>query len=197
MAYLRWSDSTWFAFSPTDGGDGDSALLVAWHAEGADATVTARELLRAGCVGQPEQLRTFMERWIRVEEHAKRAAMKDIEVLAPAVRRFLFDVYTAGKIVMPPDVANRHCELKRRIDEALTGRCGEHPVDSRGVSMFLEWSVELEEIRLRYPPPHVPRETRELMQTRALRMQRGDEVSPEQDALERARIAAACEWPRL
>lgn len=197
MAYLRWSESTWFAFSHTDGGDGDSALLVAWHAEGADATVTARELLRAGCVGQPEQLRTFMERWIRVEEHAKRAAMKDIEVLAPAVRRFLFDVYTAGKIVMPPDVADRYRELRRRVDDALTAPCREHPVDSRGVSMLLEWSVELEEIRLRYPPPHVPREIRELMQTRALRMQQNEDVSPEQDALERARIEAACEWPRL
>lgn len=197
MAYLRWSGSTWFAFSPTDGGDGDKALLVAWHAEGADATVTARELLRAGCVGQPDRLRTFMERRIRVEEHAKRAAMKDIEVLAPAVRRFLFDVYTAGQIVMPPDVANRHRELKQRIDEALTERCGEHPVDSRGVSMLLEWSVELEDIRRRYPPPRVSREIRELMHARALRMLRGEEVSPEQDALERARIAAACEWPRL
>jgi hypothetical protein len=138
-----------------------------------------------------------MERWIRVEEHAKRAAMKDIEVLAPAVRRFLFDVYNAGKIVMPPDVANRHRELKQRIDEALTERCGEHPVDSRGVSMLLEWSVELDDIRRRYPPPRPSLEIRELMHARALRMLRGEDVSPEQDALERARIAAAPEWPRL
>jgi hypothetical protein len=120
-----------------------------------------------------------MARRIRVEEHAKRAAMKDIEVLAAAVRRFLFDVYKAGKIVMPPDVANVHRELKRRVDEALTEPCGEHPVDSRGVSMLLKWSVELEEIRLRYPPPRVSREIRELMQTRAFRMQRGADVSVE------------------
>ena len=172
-------------------------MLVAWHAEGADATVTARELLRAGCVGQPERLRTFMERWIRVEDPAKRAAISDIEVLAPAIRRFLFDVHTAGKIVLPPDVADRHHELRQRVNEALTQRCVEHPVDSRGVSLLLEWSVELEDIRRRYPPPHPSLEIRELMQTRALRMLRGEDVPAEQDALERARIAAAHEWPRL
>jgi hypothetical protein len=195
MAYLHWSGSTWFAFSHTDGADGDNALLVAWHGGGADATVTARELLRAGCVGEPEQLRTFMERRINVEEDAKRAAMKDIEVLAPAVRAFLFDVYKAGTLVMPPDAANKHRDLKRCVDEALTQR-REHPVDNRGVSMLLKWSAELQVIRRRYPPPRPSLEIRELIHTRVLRRLRGNDVAPEQDTVERAKIAAESEWPR-
>lgn len=197
MAYLRWSGSPWYAFSHIDGGDGDDAVLVAWHTRGAGATVTAGELLRAGCKGEHERLRVFMEHRIRAEEPGKTAAMQDVEVLAPAVDQFLFDVYNAGRIAMPPEVANRYRELKRWIDESLADPCSKYPVDSRGVSMLFTWSVELAEIRRRYPPPRVPRDIRDLMQARALRMLRGEHIPPEQDALERARIAWAYEWPRL
>jgi hypothetical protein len=201
MAYLRWSGSPWYAFSHVDGGDGDDAVLVAWHVQGVGATVTAGELLRGGCEGNPERLRDLMNRKMRGSKPASvesmATAMKDVETLAPAVDRFLFDVCNAGKIAMPPDVAYRYCELKRWIDEALADPCRKYPVDSQGVSMLFVWSVELDQIRRRYPPPRVSRDIRELMQARALRMLRGEGVTPEQDALERARIEAACAWPRL
>jgi hypothetical protein len=136
-----------------------------------------------------------MEHQIRAEDFGKTAAMKDVEALVPAVDQFLFDVANAGKIAMPPEVAHRHRELKRWIDEALADPCSKYPVDSKGASMLLEWNVELEDIRRRYPPPRPSLEIRELMHARALRMLRGEDVTPEQDALERARIAEAYEWP--
>lgn len=201
MAYLRWSGSPWYAFSHVDGGDSDDAVLVAWHVQGAGATLTAGELLRGGCEGSPERLRDLMDRKMRSNGPAKAAsmttAMKDVEVLAPAVDQFLFDVANAGKIVMPSEVADRYRELKRWIDETLADPCSKYPVDSKGVSMLFTWCSELERIRRRYPPPRVPRDIRDLMQARALRMLRGEDVSSEQDALERARIAAVYEWPRL
>ena len=78
MAYLRWSRSPWYAFPHVDGGDGDDAVLVAWHARGAGGTVSAGELLRTGCNGQPERLRAFMEHRIRAEEPGRTAAMQDV-----------------------------------------------------------------------------------------------------------------------
>ena len=197
MAYLRWSGSPWYAFSHMDGGDGDDALLAAWHERGAGATVAAGELLRAGCEGQPERLRNFMKGQFCGEAAGKAAAMKDIDALAPAVDQFLFEVCNAGKVAMPHEVAKRYGELKRRIDESLADPHSKYPVDSRGVSMLFTWSVELEEIRRRYPPPRVSREIRDLIQARALRALAGQSVSAAQDAFERARIAAASEWPRL
>jgi hypothetical protein len=201
MAYLRWSGSPWYAFSHVDGGDDDDAVLVAWHVRGAGASVTAGELRRSGSEGSPQQLRRFLDRELCGNEAASvdavTAALNDLEALAPAVDRFLFEVYSAGRIAMPIEVANRYCELKRWIDEALADPCGEFPVDDRGVSMLFTWRVELDEIRRRYPPPRVPREIRELLQARALRVLRGEEVSPQQDVSERERIAAACEWPAL
>ena len=197
MVYLRWSGSPWYAFSHLDGGDGDDALLVAWHERGAGATVAAGELLGAGCEGRPERLRDFMEARFRAEAAGKPAAMKNIDVLAPAVDQFLFEVYNAGKIAMPPEVAHRYRELKRWIDEALADPHGKYPVDGRGVSMLFTWSVELEEIRRRYPSPRVSRKIRDLIQARALRALAGQSVSAAQDALERAQIAAASQWPLL
>ena len=76
MAYLRWSGSPWYAFSHVDGGDGDAALLVAWHERGAGATVAAGELLRAGCEGRPERLRDFMAGRFSDEAVGKAAAMQ-------------------------------------------------------------------------------------------------------------------------
>jgi hypothetical protein len=66
-----------------------------------------------------------------------------------------------------------------------------------GDDVVFTWSVELDGIGRRYPPPRVSREIRELVQARALRVLRGEEVCPQQDASERERIAAACEWPAL
>ena len=121
---------------------------------------------------------------------------KTSRLLPLAVDQFLFDIANAGKIVMPREVALRYRELKWRIDEVLADPCNKDPGDSRGASMLVTWSVELGEIRRRYPPPRVSREIRELMHSRALRMLRGEDVSPEQDAMEMERIAAELEWPR-
>ena len=197
MAYLRWSGSPWYAFSHVDGGDGDDALLVAWHERGAGATVAAGELLRAGCEGRPQRLRDFMEARFRAEATGKPAAMKDIDVLAPAVDQFLFEVCNAGKIAMPPDVASRYRELAEGVRGALAQPSEVQALDSHGSPRWFAWCAELDEINRHFPPPRLPREIRDLMHTRALRMLQGEGVPPAQDARERERIAAACEWPRL
>jgi len=195
MAYLRWSGSPWYAYASADGGDRDEEVLIAWHGQGARVAVTAGELLRAGCEGQPERLRAFMERRVGNQEPAQAAAMKDVDALAPAVDQFLFEICNAGKIPMPPEVANRYRELTRLIDEAVSRPSLEQAADSRGLPMWFAWSAEVAEIKRRHPPPRLSREIRDLMQRRALRALGGQSVSPGQDALERARIAAACEWP--
>lgn len=201
MAYLRWSYSPWHAFARADSGDRDDAVLVAWHVRGAGAIVTAGELRRARSERSPKRLRRFMDRELYSNEPATvdsvTAALNDVDALAPTVDQFLFDVYNAGKIAMPPEVADRYRELKRWIDKALSDSCAEFPVDSQGVPQLFAWSSELENIRRRHPPPRVSPEIRYLMHARARRMLAGEQVSPEQDALERARIAAAHEWPRL
>ena len=71
MAYLRWSWSPWYAFSHADGGEGDDAVLVAWHERGAGASVTAGELFQAGCEVQPDRLRDFLaDRFNRLADGA-------------------------------------------------------------------------------------------------------------------------------
>ena len=195
MAYLRWSWSPWYAFSHADGGDGDDALLVAWHERGAGATVAVGELLRGGCKGDPERLRDFMEGRFRAEAAGKAAAMQDIDALAPAVDQFLFEVCNAGKIAMPPEVASRYRELARLIKQAVNQPRRAQAVDSRGFPMWFAWCAEIDEINRKHPPPRLSREIRDLMQARALRALLGPAVSPAQDSFELAQIAAASEWP--
>lgn len=195
MAYLRWSWSPWYAFSHADGGDGDDALLVAWHERGAGATVAVGELLRGGCEGDPERLRDFMEGGFRAEAAGKAAAMQDIDALAPAVDQFLFEVCNAGKIAMPPEVASRYRELARLIKQAVNQPLRAQAVDGRGFPMWFAWCAEIDEINRNHPPPRLSRETRDLMQARALRALLGSAVSTAQDAFELAQIAAASEWP--
>lgn len=171
MAYLRWSRSPWYAFSHVDGGDGDDAVLVAWHVRGAGVTVTAGELRPARSQGSPKRLRGLMNRTLFSKElvatDSVAAALNDVDELAPAADQFLLDVYNAGKIAMPPEVANMYRELKRWIDETMADPCAKYPVDSRVVSSLFTWSVELDEIRRRYPPPRVSREIRDLVQASA------------------------------
>ena len=193
MAYLKWSWSPWWAFSHIDGGDGEDAVLAAWHERGARVAISASDLIRAGCEGQPERLRALMARHPGIDA----AALEDLGALGPAVDQFLFEICNAGKITMPAEVANRYRDLKRWINEAVNAPRRDQANDSRGFPLWFGWWTEMDEIVRCYPPPSLSRDIRNLMQVRALRVLRGEDVSPEQDALERARIAAACEWPRL
>ena len=196
MAYLRWSWSPWYAYSHADGGDGDDAVLIAWHERGAGVSVTAGELVQAGCEGHPQRLHDFMAGRFRADDDKTTAALKDVGALGPAVDQFLFEIVNAGKIAMPDDVANRYRDLKRWIKEAINVPRRDQAQDSRGFPLWFGWWTEMDEIVRCYPPPRLSREIRDLLQVRALRVLRGEDVSPEQDALERATIAAACEWPR-
>ena len=191
MSYLLWTSSPWYAYAHDDGGEADDAVLIAWHASGAHAAVTAADLLRAGCEKQPERLRSFLERRMGNEP----PAMKDVVALAPAVDRFVVDICNGGKIPMPPEVGNRYRELTRLVYEAVNQPRREQAVDSRDFPTWFAWSAELDEMKHHHPPPPLSRGIRDLKQTRALRMLRGEEVTSDQDALERARIAAASEWP--
>ena len=197
MAYLRWSWSPWYAFSHADGGEGDDAVLVAWHECGAAASVTAGELVQAGCEGNLERLRDFIADRLTDDEGKTTAAMKDIDALAPAVDQFLFEICNAGKIPMSAEVASRYRELKRWIEKSVNQPRQEQAVDSRGFPMWFAWCAEIDEINRRHPPPRLSREIRDLMQARALRALLGPAVSPAQDAFERAQIAAATQWPPL
>ena len=152
MAYLLWTGSPWYAYAHDDGGEADDAVLIAWHASGARAAVTAAELLRAGCEKQPERLRSFMERRMSYEP----AAMKDVAALAPAVDRFVVDICNAGRIPMPPEVANRYRELTRLVYEAVNQPPREQAVDSRDLPTWFAWSAELDEMRNRHLLPPLP-----------------------------------------
>ena len=195
MAYLRWSSSPWYAYSHIDGGDGDAALLLAWHERGARLAVTAGELVRAGCGPSPAPLRALLERSAGIDA----AALQDVALLAPAVAQFLFEIQYAGKIAMPAEVAQRWRELRRAIEDAFARPVDAHAaaceIDSDGTPTLLRRIAEFGAINRCYPPPRPSREIRDLIQSRALRAMAGERVSPAQEAKERERIARATEWP--
>lgn len=196
MAYLRWSESPWYAYSHVDGGDGDDALLLGWHEAGFRFAATAGELDRAGCKGAPGKLLAFMADMPGVTD----AALAHANELAPAVDQFLFEVHNAGKIQMPPEVARRYRVLKRLLKRSVRQprhlKRKSEAEDERGFPLWFRWYAELGEFNRHYPPPDIPQEIRDLMQARAIRALAGDDVSVEQDAAERLRIAEAYDaWP--
>ena len=119
MAYLRWGDSPWFAYTRAACIGEDDGILVAWHERGACTSVRASELFRAGCEGQLPQLRNFMASRFGADETMTKLAMNDIDTLAPAVDQFLFEITNAGKIPMPSAVAKRYRELAEWIRAAV------------------------------------------------------------------------------
>jgi len=192
MAYLRWSGSPWYAYSHIDGGEGDDALLEAWHERGFRFAATAGTLDRAGCHGSPGNLRVLMAGMPGVDA----AALADVHKLGTAVDQFLFDVHNAGKIPMPPMVARRYRVLKQLLKRALRQPRQSQGEDERGFPLWFGWYAELNEINRQYPPPDIPREIRDLMQARALRALAGEVVLAEQETSERRLIAAAQDfWP--
>ena len=191
MAYLRWSRSAWYAFLSNEGGDEDDAVLVAWHETGHRLAVRAGELRRAGCVQWPERLSNYLE------PDADRAAIRDVHLLSPAVEQFLLDVYHAGKIPMPPEVAQRYRTLTAWRNAALARPFDPGAVCAPGRPLLHDWIAELEAIDCRYPPPRPSRQIRDLMDKRALRALHGETVSPKQEREERAQIEAASQWPPL
>ena len=157
MAYLKWSWSPWYAYSHVDGGEGDDALLVAWHASGPRFDATAGELRDAGCERRPEGLLAYMEQ--RAPKLGAQA-LRDADALCPAVDEFLFEVYNAGKIPMPRDLARRVRTLRRLVKRAVNRPGRDNAVDARGFPMWFVWTGELNEINRQYPPPRVPQEWR-------------------------------------
>ena len=123
MAYLRWGDSPWFAYTRAACIGEDDGILVAWHERGACTSVRASELFRAGCEGQLPQLRNFMASRFGADETMTKLAMNDIDTLAPAVDQFLFEITNAGKIPMPSAVAKRYRELAEWIRAAVAQPC--------------------------------------------------------------------------
>ena len=192
MAYLRWSESPWYAYSHADGGDEDDALLVGWHEAGFRFAATAGELERAACKGEPGKLLAFMADMPAVTD----AAFAEADELAPAVDQFLFEVRNAGKIPMPPAVARRFRVLKRLLRRAYGQLRSSQGADERGFPLWFRWYEELSDLNRQYPPPDIPQEIRDLMQARALRALAREPFPTEQDAAERLRIAGAQDgWP--
>ena len=124
--------------------------------------------------------------------------LHDADALGPAVDEFLFEVYKAGKIPMPRDVA-RWFRMVRCLAKRAVNRPGRYnAVDARGFPMWFVWIREFDEINRQYPPPGLPQEIRDRMTARALRaMGVGAEtMSAGQEADERRRIAQAHDaWP--
>ena len=195
MAYLRWSSSPWHAYRHADGGEGDAALFVAWHVSFTGFNVTARQLRQAGCEGQPDRLRQFMEGVPNLDPLALGAA----ESLSPAVDQFLFEALNAGRIPMPAQVASRYKRLKRLVEEEVNRPRQEDRTGaarSRQTQQLMDWMQEIQDIDRRHPPPPLPSEVRTLMDARGMRALAGEMVSALQDADERARIDAALNaWP--
>jgi hypothetical protein len=195
MAYLRWSWSPWYVYSHIDGGDGNAAVLVIWHAGGARAAYTAGELLEAGCSGRPEQLRALLASCENIDQTGMAHALEDLAELVPAVDEFLFEIVNAGRIPMPLEVAGRYRELRRLIRQAVNAPRHEQVVDARGFPMWFAWCNEIDEIHRRHPPPRVPKTIRDLISARAVRAMKGEVIPAFQDTEERALIATATEWP--
>ena len=192
MAYLRWSWSPWYAYSHIDGGEGDDALMVAWHEAGFRFSARAWELDRASCAGSPGNLLALMAR----KQGIDAAALADADALAPAVDRFLFELRNAGKIPMPPEMARRYRVLKRLLGRTLKQRLGAPVENGQGLPQWFHWQAEIGVLDRQYPPPRLSQEIRDLMQARALRSIAGRTVSAEQDVSERLRISAALDaWP--
>lgn len=195
MADLRWSSSPWYAYRNIDGGNGDAALFVAWHASFAGFEVTASRLQQAGCEGQPDRLRQFMKSFPNLNPQA----LGDAESLSPAVDQFVFEVFNAGRIPMPAQVASRYKRLKWLVEQEVNRP---RPVGRSDVSraqetgQLMDWMCELQDIDRRHPPPPLPLEVRALMNARGMRALAGETVDSIQDAEERARIVAALNaWP--
>lgn len=172
MAYLRWSHSNWYVYKHVDGGDLDDAVLMCMH--GLHRFVlSAGELRvqvdRSNAAGLRGLLRARMEGqelsegdWLEIDE---------------AIRQFLKDVYLAGKLRMPSDVAERYLALRAML--------------SRKSNEGLAAWAEICDINDAFPPPDLPSSVRQLKQQRALRLLSGEVIPPEQDADEVAAIEVA------
>lgn len=192
MAYLRWSPSPWYAYAHADGGDGDEAVLVAWHESGPGLQATAKTLRRAGCESRIDRLRNFMAGLPELTPEA----LRDTNRLAPAVDQFLFETYNAGKIPMPVEVARRCRVLNRLVQRAFSRPQNAQAEDAREIPLWVRWARELKELSKQYPPPPLPQPIRDLVQARALRALAGVTVDPGKDAAELAQIESArLAWP--
>ena len=195
MAYLRWSSAPWYAYRHIDGGNGDAALFVAWHVTFTGFEVAASRLQQAGCEGQPDRLRQFMKSFPNLNPQA----LGDAESLSPAVDQFLFEVFNAGRIPMPAQVASRYKRLKRLVEQEVNRprQAGRIEVSrEQETEQLMDWMCEIHDIDRRHPPPPLPLEVRALMNARGMRALAGETVSSIQDAEERARIDASLNrWP--
>jgi hypothetical protein len=192
LAYLRWSDSNWYAHSHADGGNGDDAVFKAMHGSGPTLLVTAAELRRAGVQGDPHVLQNWMASMGGFTDRV----LADVGELSPAVDQFLFETYNAGKVMMPPELARRYRVLRRLLRRNAERGSSNRRRDAEGWPVWAAWFTELREIDEAYPPPAMSPEIKELHRVRAVRVLTGQKVSAEQDAHERKRIAdEAWAWP--
>lgn len=92
----------------------------------------------------------------------------DWQEIQEAVQQFLKDVYLAGRLRMPDDIAERYRALRLQLSQ-------------KGTMTLKAWD-EIRRIDDAYPPPDLPSAVRQLQQRRALRLLTGEVVAPEQDA---------------
>ena len=132
--------------------------------------------------------------------HLHPQALADIDLLAPAVKEFLFAVYNAGLIPVPETVVRRYRVLKRLVARAVRRPAGNTVVSvevgQESTLRLLTCMGEIQEIDGQFPPPDLAPEIRVLMDERGIRALAGEPISPDQEAEECARIEAALNaWP--
>ncbi len=162
MAYLRWSYSNWYVYSHADAGDLDDAVLACLHGRHR-FLLTAGELRHQAVDPDGLVLRGLLREHMAGEDLCD----PDWQEIHGAVQQFLKDVYLAGKLRMPEDIAERYRALRWQLAQ-------------KG-SMQLEAWDEIRRIDDAYPPPDLPSTVRQLKQRRALRLLTGEVVAPEQD----------------
>lgn len=213
MAYLRWLDSSWYAYRHADGGQGAEAVLSARHGSGFDLWATAAELSSAK-EAQDGREGQWLHRFMAARPGCTEEALADATELRPAVDEFLREVFLAGLVPMPVETARRYrilCKLiRRRVQRPLAADKGsscaaEFERDELPEEALLRlrkrhpewaWVSELCELDRQYPRAAIPDHIRTLERDLARRALAGDEASAEQDALDRARIKEAYEaWP--
>jgi hypothetical protein len=126
LAYLRWSDSNWYAYTHADGGVGDDAVFKAMHGSGPTLLVTAAELRRAGVQGDPRGLQNWMASMGGLTDRV----LSDVGELSPAADQFLFEAYNAGKLMMPPELARRYRVLRRLLRRNAERGSSNHRLDA-------------------------------------------------------------------
>ncbi len=113
MAYLRWSDSNWYAYRHIDGGDGPKAIFMARYgtASGLSVCLSAGEMQKA----RENDPSRWLQAMINSLPGGDGVPQEDVAELHTVAEQFLHEVFMAGLIPMPRALARRYRVLRRLV----------------------------------------------------------------------------------